>query len=301
MKVLLIQIDGKMHNLALRKWGGYFKRRGHEVFYNDGCSNPDVVKISCIFKWNAPKARGIARMFLSMGCDVEIGGYGVNRTKLPNEVEHCMPDYEGLDFSMGFTTRGCFRKCPFCDVWKIEGNIHEHAPITEFWDPSHSKIILFDNNILGLPSWKQKLSFIRDHGLKLCMTQGYDARLITEETAGLIADIRHYNWKFTDKAVYTAWDRLQDEESVLRGIQHLIDAGIKPRHIIPYILVGFDTDLDEDLYRFNKLRELGVYPFVMPYNNKGHPMKRWGQRPPLFKNVPFHIWHQARISSGRSY
>jgi len=297
-RVLLIQVDGKLPNLALRKWGGFFKRRGYKVFYDECFVCPDIVKISCIFKWNAPKARGIAKLFLAMGCDVELGGVGINgKIRLPDEVEHGMPDYTGLDFSMGFTTRGCFRTCNFCDVWRYEGYIREHAPIDEFWHPAHNKIILFDNNFLGLPSYKDKLIFIRDYGLKLCLTQGYDARLITEEAASLIADIPHYNWKFTDKAIYTAWDRLQDEASVLKGIQNLINAGIKPRSIIPYILVGYNTSLEEDLYRFNKLRELGVYPFVMPYNNKPHPMRKWGQRPALFKSISFNKWHKNRKRS----
>lgn len=299
MKALLIQVDGPIPNRALRCWGGYLKERGYEVFYNDGCPDPDLVKVSCIFEWNALRAREIAERF---SCPVEMGGYGIDKkAKLPLEVEHHMPDYEGLDFSMGFTTWGCFRRCEFCDTWKIEGGIRERAPIEEFWDPSHRKLILFDNNILGLLSWKRKLEFIRSQGLKLCVTQGYDARVITEESAKLIAEIPHYNWKFGDRAVYTAWDRLEDEEPVLRGIQHLIDAGVKPRHVIPYVLVGFNTNLEQDLYRFNKLREFGVYPFVMPYDNKGHPMKRWGQRPALFKTMPFEKWHQIRIESGRSY
>lgn len=298
MRVLLIQ-DGKFPNLANRKWGGYFREKGYEVFYNDGCPDPDLVKISCTFEWNAPKMLGIAKMF---SCPVEIGGYGIDkRSRLPDEVEHHKPDYEGLDLLMGFTTRGCFRRCEFCDVWRIEGDIREHSPIEEFWDPSLKKMMLLDNNILGFPSYKQKLEFIRDQGLKLCVTQGYDARLIDGGVANLIASIPHYNWRFDDRAVYTAWDRLEDEERVIEGIQHLIDAGVKPRKVIPYLIVGFNTTLDQDLYRFEKLREMGVYPFVMPYNNKPHPMKRWGNRPALYKRMSFEEWHELRIRSGRSY
>lgn len=39
MRVLLRQVDGKMPNLALRKYGGYFKAGGHEVFYDGGCED----------------------------------------------------------------------------------------------------------------------------------------------------------------------------------------------------------------------------------------------------------------------
>jgi hypothetical protein len=34
------------------------------------------------------------------------------------------------------------------------------------------------------------------------------------------------------------------------------------------MLVGFNTSFEEDMYRFRKLRELKVDPFVMIYNQK---------------------------------
>lgn len=300
MKALLIQVDGPIPNRALRCWGGYLKERGYEVFYNDGCPDPDLVKISCIFEWNAPRAREIAKQF---SCPVEIGGYGVDKkAKLPYEVEHHMPDYEGMDFSMGPTTRGCIRCCDFCGIWKIEGAFREHAPIEEFWDPSHDKIVFLDNIFNASELMEEKLMFCREHGLKVSITQGIDARLVNRGQAQILAEHwPYYNWKFDDTVLYTAWDRLEDERGVLRGIRNLIGAGIPARRIRPYELIGYNTSLEQDLYRFNKLRELGVYPFVMPYDNKPHPMKRWGQRPALYKTMPFEEWHRIRIESGRSY
>ena len=35
-----------------------------------------------------------------------------------------------------------------------------------------------------------------------------------------------------------------------------------------FMLVGFNTSFEEDMYRFHKLRELKVDPFVMIYNQK---------------------------------
>ncbi|MBW2673597.1 MAG: hypothetical protein JRD89_09325 [Deltaproteobacteria bacterium] len=294
MKALLIQVDDTpFPNRALRCWGGYLKEKGHEVFYNSGCSDPDIVKISCVFEWNAPKARGIAQLWRALGAHVELGGYGVDKhARLPEEVEHHMPDYEGIDFSFGFTTRGCIRRCEFCDVWRIEGGFREHAPIEEFWDPAHDKIVFLDNIFNASKLMGEKLRFCKEHELKVSVTQGFDARLITKEQARIIADHwPYYNWKFNDTALYTAWDRMEDEDLVLRGIKNLIEAGIPARKIIPYVLVSYNTSFDQDMYRFRKLRELGVYPFVMPYNNKPHPMRRWGQRPALFKTVPFEEYH----------
>jgi hypothetical protein len=71
---------------------------------------------------------------------------------------------------------------------------------------------------------------------------------------------------------------------VTRGIQMLLDAGFKGRNIMCYVLVGFDTTFAQDLHRWRVLRkDLGVYPFVMIYNNRRDDPKlrafaRWVNR-----------------------
>jgi len=267
MKDLLIPIDSKMRNLAIRKLGGFLKERGHQVFYNDGCSSPDYVYISCIFQKNAPKVRGIAKMF---SCPVEIGGYGVNGAQLPFEVEHHMPDYNGMDYSMGFTSRGCIRNCPWCIVPKMEGSIRDHAPITEFLHPDHNKLVLLDNNFLASPRWRENLQFIIDHNLKVCFNQGLDIRLINEENARMLADCRYYSLTFRERRLYFAFDTLEVEPAVRRGIEILKEAGIKPKLMMFYILCGFQEpyDFGYDWHRFKVLCELGVDPYVMKYNGR---------------------------------
>ena len=296
VKILLVDVDSKIPNLALMKISAFHKRKGDEVYLNTILSKPDKVYVSCIFKKNAPKVLGVASL---VDCPVEFGGYGINDRKLPDEIEHIMPDYDlyGIDYSMGFTSRGCSRRCEFCEVWRLEGPIRDHAPITEFLLPNHKKVLLLDNNFIMSPRWRENLQVIIDRKLKASICQGFDARLITREIAITIGENQHrfYDENFSNYAIYTAWDRLQDEEQVLRGIQLLLDAGINARYIRPFVLVGYNTTLEEDLYRFNKLRDMGVYPFVMPYNGRGHPLKRWGQRPALYKRVPFIEYKTRRL------
>ena len=43
---------------------------------------------------------------------------------------------------------------------------------------------------------------------------------------------------------------------------------IKPKHIMVYVLVGFDTKFEDDMKRFEILNEFGVDPFIMIYNNR---------------------------------
>lgn len=298
MRIGLIQVDGKMPNLALMKLSAYHKARGDQVFFNDLPSEPfDRIYLSCIFSKNAARARGIAKLF--PGIEVVIGGYGMNGSKLPEEVEHTCPDYDlyGCDYSMGFTSRGCIRACPFCHVPKMEGMMRDHAPIQEFHRPDHRKIMLLDNNILASPRWLFNWNYVLDQGLEVCVTQGFDARLVTEANAGLIAQAKCFDTKFKHRAVYTAWDNPADGPSILRGIQRLLDAGIRGPELIVYLLVGYDTTLDQDRVRFARLLELDVRPFVMPYNGRrGHPMVRWGQRPAIYMKIPFEDYQVLRAN-----
>jgi len=269
MRVLLIDIDSKMGNLALMKISAYHKKRGDVVYLNRGCLAPDRVYISCIFTRNRPKALGLAKLFPNS--EVQVGGSGVGfESTLPDEIEHMRPDYElyGVDYAMGFTSRGCIRNCPWCIVPKKEGPIRDHAPLNEFWDPRFRKVILLDNNFLASPNWYENLSKIIFWRLMVNFSQGLDIRLIDRENAGLLRMTRFYNWHFTDRVLHFAFDLPDMEPEVREGIAVLKKAGIKPRELMFYMLCGYNTSFEEDMHRFRVLRELGVDPFVMKYNNR---------------------------------
>jgi hypothetical protein len=83
---------------------------------------------------------------------------------------------------------------------------------------------------------------------------------------------------------------MENSDAILRGIQLLLDAGIKARDLTVYMLVGFNTTHQEDLFRFNKLKELKINPFVMIYNNRRddqwiRDFARYVNRPKLRKKV----------------
>lgn len=270
MKILLIQFDGKMPNLVLMKLSAWHKLKRDITGFK--IANPDKVYISSIFDWNKPIVQGIPKLF---DCVVELGGSGVNiKKKLPDEIEHIMPDYElyGIDYSMGFTSRGCPNNCPFCIVPVKEGAIREHSPIEEFLHPDHKKVILLDNNFLASPKWKEKIQYLIDRKLKVNFNQGNDIRLINEENAQLLSEVNFYNWKFSYKQLHFAWDFPQIEKKVEKGIHILNDAGIKSYRLMFYVLCGFNTSFEQDMYRFKKLREWGVDPFIIIYNNKNDPL-----------------------------
>jgi len=119
---------------------------------------------------------------------------------LHEKAEKYMPAYDILEdvekwknwnSSILFTSRGCIRNCPFCVVPKLEGKIQPSVTdIQNFIYPGHKKIILWDNNFLASPTWRINLESLRETGLTVDFNQGLDARLINDEKANMLADLR---------------------------------------------------------------------------------------------------------------
>lgn len=271
MNIQTVQVDGKMPNLALCKIRSYHRQHGDQV---NGSGHPDKVYISCIFPKNRSTALGIATGFPHS--QVILGGSGLNYGVLPKEIEDTKVDWpaEGMDYAMGFTSRGCIRKCPFCIVPAKEGHIREHHDISHIAN-GMGKLILFDGNFLASRWAIPKLNELRDNGYKVCFSQGLILRLINEQNAGLLTDLKLQNLNFTFKTIYFAWDFIENEKPIRKGLEQVIASGIKPQYIEVYVLCGYNTTFQQDLYRFNILwKEYKVRPFIMLYNNGGDSVLR---------------------------
>lgn len=274
-------------NLAIMKLSAWHKKQGDSVDLVKGIPQApplfpyDKTYISVIFWQNATAANSYARMLEG---EVELGGIGESYAKLPDEIEHIKPDYSlyDLDFSMGYTSRGCIRKCPWCVVPRKEGNIHDHAPISEFLDPSHDKLMLLDNNFQSSPRWRENIAFVQEHDLKVNFNQGLDIRLVTKEFARALTQIKYHSWNFKTRSLHFAFDTMKVERAIKRGIKKLEAAGIPPRNLMFFVLVGFDTTIQQDLYRVQVLKDLGAIPYIMIYNRKTdlvlHRLARWVNR-----------------------
>ena len=243
-KIGLIQVDGKLPNLALMKLAKHYEDLGNETFF------VDLSTIKADF-W--------------FGSKIFMGGSGYDiKATLPKEIEEITPDYEkfGLDYSIGFTSRGCIRNCDFCIVRQKEGLYHD---VDTSWI-KQKKVLLLDNNFLASPNWKEKLQYFIDNKIKVCFNQGLDLRLVTEEKAQMLSKVDYRDDQFKTKRIYFAWDNIKDEEMITLGISRLISVGIKPQNIMIYVLVGFNSTFEEDMYRTKKLIDLKVKPFIMQFN-----------------------------------
>jgi len=263
MKVLLVDDPGaRLPNLALMKLSAWHKARGDRVGFN--VSDPDLVYASCIF----PKSRSqiLSQLTFYPSAKKILGGHGFNDSKLPDEIEHLCPDYSlyGVDYSMGYTSRGCIRSCPWCIVPQKEGPIQNHAPLSEFL--RHDRVILLDNNFLASPKWHENMDALIGKKIAVNFNQGLDIRLVDQEIAHLLSRIRYMDHKFRRRALHFAFDLPSLESDMIRGVTLLERAEIRLKHLMCYVLAGFDTDFQSDLSRVKTLIRLGVRPYVMRYN-----------------------------------
>lgn len=286
MKIGLIDVDSKIPNLTLMKISAWHKTQGDEVkFYDPLLDKPDRVYASKIFDFTPDFQYWPA-------CEVIKGGSGYDlKTALPKEMEDVYPDYDlyDCDYAIGFTTRGCIRKCPFCIVPKKEGPIRVVGDIYGFWR-GQKRIMLLDNNLTALPDHMEKIckQLIKEKVL-VDFNQGLDIRLITDDMARLLAKVRLW------KQIHFAFDDVQLEKSVREGIA-ILTKYMPASRLMFYVLIGFNSTPEEDLYRVEVLRGLGVDPFVMPYD-KSDPYQRhfarWCNHKAIFKTVK---WEDYRTT-----
>lgn len=284
MRIGLVDVDSKIPNLALMKLSAWHKAQGDSVkVYEPLFDRPDRLYASKVFNFTADYAYFPA--------DVEIvrGGTGYDMAvELPAEVEAMYPDYDlyQCDYAMGFTTRGCIRRCPFCVVPAKEGPIRAVGDIHDFWR-GQERLMLLDNNLTALPEHFELVvrQMIRER-VKVNFSQGLDIRLLTLEMAELLSQVRLW------KQIHFAWDDINIETDVRRGIRILQDNGVALYKVMFYVLIGFDSTPEEDLYRVEALRGMGVDPFVMPFDKHDDYQRRfarWVNHKAIFKSVP---WEQ---------
>ncbi|HWQ19427.1 MAG TPA: hypothetical protein VN455_06575 [Methanotrichaceae archaeon] len=281
------------------KLSTFYKSHGDEVILEKGIHlstrlfTPDIVYISCVFADNAEASRAQAGQFPHS--EVHLGGSGVDlKASLPEGIEHLMPDYGlyKLDYSMGFTSRGCIRHCPFCIVPTKEGSMRPVADIYEFWDPAHKHIVLLDNNILALPEHFEKIaSQIKAEGLTVDFNQGLDIRLINEENARILKSLR------VRPHLRFSWDNIAIEDQVKAGITTLRAHGINRSQW--YVLVGYNSTVEEDLHRLNVLKELNQRAYAMRYKTcRGQKvyddMAAWVNQPAFFAKMTFSEFREVR-------
>lgn len=324
-------------NLVCEKLSGYWKEHGAEVTLlldYDHFDEYDHVFVSKVFT-DTPVPE-----WLRETEKVHIGGTGFFFDKAPNlpdEIEHHMPDYrlydswihseverakaeyarkgkpfneksfmvqfkEYTDYCIGFVTRGCFRKCPFCVNQKFD-RVFKHSPLEEFYYEGCKKICLLDDNFLGCPGWREMLQQLIATKKPFKFKQGLDERLLTDEKCEMLFS-SNYDGDYT-----FAFDNIADYDLIHEKLK-MIRRHTTTRCIKFYVLCAFEStdevDIENTFKRIALLMDYQCLPYIMRYQNKNDtPWKRseykgmyvslarWCNQPSIFKKMSFRQFCEA--------
>jgi len=309
-KILLVDVDSKIPNLALMKLSTYYKNKGYEVALErlglDGI--PHKRNRSII------NAEGFEKVFVSIiftmnkdipqiiGCkDIELGGVGYDlKVKLPQEIDDCEEDYSiypKSEFSYGFITRGCIRKCPFCVVWKKEGKIHKYREIDQI--VKHKKVKFLDNNILAYSKCEEILQELIDKKIRCQFNQGIDVRLMTEKRAELLCKL-NYIGEF-----FFAFDDIKDKEIIDKKFKLFKKYLSKNWKVRFYVYCNAETPIKDVVYRVEWCKRNKVLVFFMRDKNCWKSKNKsfysdlasFCQSIRFFKNWSFEKFMEARTNN----
>ncbi len=261
--------------------------------------------------------------FLNSLFDKKTGEKGINmKTQMPDY--HLYDDYvDTLDpekksnkfkdyryYSIGFLTRGCFRRCSFC-VNKLERFAVQYSKVEDFLDNERDEnghlvrpyIYLWDDNFLSSPKWKQMLQSLIDTGRPFQFRQGLDERLLAqhkngEEMAAMLAKSKYHG------DFIFAFDNWDDREIIEKALKiwkrHCPKKGTKF-----YLFCGFKQtqndralflkDICEIFMRIRVLMSYGCIGYIMrhedykkaPISNLYIQIARWCNQQQFYKKMSF--------------
>lgn len=294
MKIGLHDDNTGFPNLALMKLSAWYKGRGDITERFTALERFDKVYSSKVFTFTPEDP------YLPEGVEKGGTGYGLY-TDLPENIEHICPDYSlyGESYSMGFLTRGCIRKCPWCFVPRKEGDIRAHADVTEFL--RHKDVVLLDNNVLAHPHGLAQIEKMARLGVRVDFNQGLDARLIDDSVARLLGRL---TWM---KPLRLACDTAAMIPVIQKAVTLLRWHNVTPSQYFCYCLVD---DVADALERVRFLKGIYVYPFcqVLVMEKGANPTKEqkylceWVNQRVTFRSCTFEEFVEAkRLGHGKKF
>ncbi len=279
-------------NLALMKISSYYKSKGYivEWFEPMHASEYEMVFLSKVFTFTdmcdlyyyADKSKLI------------MGGTGINvELKLDEEIEGCKPDYSlyNIDYSIGFLTRGCNNRCPWCVVPKKEGSVHRYQSriikgskelhkwricdwmnTTEKANLDKPEFKLLDNNFLQydfhIELLKEMIEYSIKYNVRFDFNQGLDIRMLNDENISYLTKIKNMEY------LRFSCDSMSQVPYFEKNLGKLIEGGLAESRIFIYLLVTDDiSDAEKRVDFFRKYRNK-VTIYAQAYrdiNNNSEP------------------------------
>lgn len=268
-------------NLALMKLSAWHKEKGDKVEWWTPMLQYDRVYSSKVFTFT-PENPYLPENTVKGGT-----GYGIYN-ELPPEIDAMFPDYSlypKCKHAIGFLTRGCIRKCPWCVVPKKEGNIRPYRTWREIKRPDSRDIVFMDNNVLACPFGLEQIDDMIGENVRVDFNQGMDARLIDDAVAKMLAGLKWIRF------IRMSADTDAMLNIVIQAIERLGKYGVKPYKVFVYVLV---QDIESAERRVMAMRDIGANPFAQPYRDftthvepplEQRKFARWVNDKAIFKTV----------------
>lgn len=309
----LLDKGTRFPNLAAMKIAGYWKNQGSDVqlcLAANDAEDCDRLFVSKVF--TKTKIPEWLRRFDDR---CEFGGTGFSLFKaeqLPSAVEHSKPFYDlyapfvesfgakkphwmelYTKASIGFTSRGCFRRCSFC-VNRNKTCSEKWSPVKEFLDKSRPHIVLLDDNVFACKDWREIFDELDATGKSFVYKQGVDIRLMTHDKAKALAKSKNYG------DLYFAFDNPADEKEFRFGAKRFRAYCDKAARA--FLLCGYHYNGVEELNslfkRLDAVSDYGILQYIMRHENYLNDkyralyidLARWTNQAWFFKKIPFSVF-----------
>lgn len=164
------------------------------------------------------------------------------------------------------TTMGCIRKCKFCAVSKIESPYFKNG--FKELDDWPDLPVLIDNNLFAaskkhfnkvIDRLKKHKAPIDKQGNTVDFNQGVDARLLKKYHADRIAEIKK-------PIIRLSLDSMDYIDQWNLAFEKLRKAGLPKRSIRSYVLIGFNSGIDDAWGRCEYVNSFGIKALPMWYH-----------------------------------
>lgn len=253
------------------------------------------------------------------------GSNGINmRTQMPDyhlydefvgvmETVKSSPNYykDYKYYSIGFLTRGCFRRCPFC-VNKLERKAMPYSNLNDFLDNEKDEvtgklkrpyIYLWDDNFLASPYWERLLDELIATGRPFQFRQGLDERLLAQNRRGEEMAAKLSKANYHGDFIF-AFDNWFDRNLIVKALK-IWKYYCPKKETKFYLFCGFkqkgnddkkfQQDIAQIFQRICVLMRYGCLGYIMRHEDyKKAPMPnlyvqiaRWCNQPGFYRSLSF--------------
>jgi hypothetical protein len=225
----------------------------------------DEVHVSVTFTDDKPRAEQLAEDWATVA-PTKIGGVAYG-----DRGDEFVP---GRYIKTGyvFTSRGCPRRCWFCDVWKRDP-VPRLLPILDGWN-------ILDDNLLACPEAHVRAVFamLQRQGRQVEFTGGLEALSLEDYQVGLLADLH------PRPNCFWAYDPGDAFETLEHAARRLLAAGFTAcsHRLRCYVLIGYPKDTFAAAERrLTDMLRIGFTPMAMlwrpslPSQERYRPSIEW--------------------------